>query len=87
MPFLIVERSFAHPMSESEVDHLFTLLEPCLNQHDVEWMHSYLSHDRTRMFCVFAASGVEPVRMAHRSAGISHGAVWPADRLPGDHDG
>lgn len=45
-------------------------------------MHSYLSDDRTRMFCVFEATDAETVRMAHRHAGVDHADVWRADRLP-----
>lgn len=81
MPILIVERSFDDPLDSA--DELFETLGPCLAQTGVEWIHSYLSKDGSRMFCVFQAADAETVRVAHRMARVDFDCVWVATRLSG----
>jgi hypothetical protein len=81
MAYLIVEKIFEQPLSEEQLDRLFTDLSPCLRQYQAEWLHSYLSTDRKRMVCSFEAADAESVRMAHRVAGVKFQRVWPALKL------
>lgn len=84
MPIMIVERTFTHPLTDQELEHLFAKLGPCLDQHEVRWVHSYLARDQTRMFCAFEAADADTVRTAHRAAGITYEAIWSAKRLAPD---
>lgn len=84
MPYLLMERTFEEPLSESALDQMFQRLGPCLEQHAIEWLRSYLSADRRRMICTFKAADAESVRMAYRTAGYSFEQVWQATVLPTD---
>ena len=84
MPYLVMERTFDEPMSDSDLAHMGERLGPCLQDHSVQWLRSYLSHDRRRMICTFQAADAESVRMAYRTAGYPFEQVWRAMVLPTD---
>jgi hypothetical protein len=76
MTHLIVEQTFAKPLTDEEHDRTAKRLDPCLEQHGARWMRSYLSADRLRMICEFEASDAEAVRSSYRSAGVAFERVW-----------
>lgn len=81
MPCLIMERTFDPPLTEEDLQQMTAGLAPCLRQFSVRWQHSYLSKDRTRLICAFAAADADTVRFAFRTAGVKPGTVWPAEVL------
>ena len=84
MPYLVMERTFDEPMSDADLARMGERLGPCLQDHSVQWLRSYLSNDRRRMICTFQAADAESVRMAYRTAGYPFEQVWRAMVLPTD---
>lgn len=54
---------------------------PCYATEGVEWIHSYVSRDRTRVVCELNAPDAEIIREAHRRFNIPFDRVWSADIL------
>ena len=78
MPSVIVEYSFAEPMSDEELSRMAARLDSCLEIRNGAWVRSSLSGDRKRMICEFEAPDAESVRDALRSARITFDRAWPA---------
>jgi hypothetical protein len=76
MAHLIVEQTFATPLTDEEHNRAALRLDPCLEAHGAQWMRSYLSTDRLRMVCEFEAADAEAVRASYRSAGAPFERVW-----------
>jgi hypothetical protein len=78
MARVMMEQSFAEPMSDEALGDFAKRLDPCLELRDGTWARSYVSSDRRRMVCEFEAPDAEAVRGALRSAGIPFDRVWTA---------
>jgi len=78
MASVIVEYSFAEPVSDEALAQMAQRFDPCLEIRNGAWVRSSLSGDRKRMVCEFDAPDADSVREALRSAGISFERVWPA---------
>ncbi len=76
MKYLIVEHSFDPPLKEEDLNNISERLGPCLEQHKIKAMRSYVSDDGSRMLCVFEAPDAESVRIAHRTANVDFDSVW-----------
>jgi len=67
MPRYIVERSFPHGLDIPANDEGASVCNAVIgnNAEDgVTWIHSYVSDDRTRTYCVYDASTPEAIRCA-----------------------
>jgi len=78
MPSVIVEYSFAQPVSDEELSRIAAKVDPCLEVRSGAWVRSSLSKDRKRMICEFEAPDADSVRDALRSSGVAFDRVWPA---------
>ena len=76
---LIVEQTFAVPLSDEEHSAIARRLDDCLAQHGARWLRSYIATDHRRMVCEFEAADAEAVRISYRSAGIEFDRVWTAE--------
>ncbi len=76
MKYLIVEHTFDPPLNEEDLNNISERLGPCLEQHKIKAMRSYVSDDGSRMLCVFEAPDAESVRIAHRTAKVDFDRVW-----------
>lgn len=74
----VVERTFAQPMTRSEVETMRTEAGPCLDIHRAVLARSFLSRDGRRMLCLFTAPDAETVRIINRQLELSLERVWPA---------
>ena len=81
MKTVLVLHAFPEPLSEKAVSDAFGRMKPCLEEYDVTWKRSYLTHDRLKMFCEFEAKDAETVRSACRSADVPVDGVWPVDKI------
>jgi Protein of unknown function (DUF4242) len=79
MSRIVVERSFAEPISDSDLQAVAARLGPCLEIYNVKWLHSCLATDRRRMVCEYEAADAESVRNVQREARAGFDRVWPAD--------
>jgi hypothetical protein len=78
VPRYLVERTFSDgllvPPGE-EGRRLLGSIVVCNTDRDVTWVHSYVSVDRHKTFCVYDAPNPEAVRRTARSNGL------PVDRI------
>ena len=78
MPRYMVERSFPNGLAIPVTDEgaKVCLVVVTKNAEDgVTWVHSYVSDDRTKTFCIYDASSPEAVRRAARRNDL------PVDRI------
>ena len=78
MPQYIVEHEYRTPLTDELHDEEAKRTDPCLQQHGVTWIASYLAVDRMKMVCEFEAGSQEHIRNALRSAEVPFARVWPA---------
>jgi hypothetical protein len=78
MPQYIVEYEYKTPFTDEKHNNEAARLDPCLAQHGVTWVASYLAVDRLKMMCEFEANSMEHIRDALRSADVPFARVWPA---------
>lgn len=78
MPRIIVERDLT-------ADHTFESLQAaedavawCLEEHQVQFIRSYYSSDKTRMICEYEAPDAEAVRTTQRVGGLPVARIWAA---------
>jgi hypothetical protein len=74
---VVVERSFAEPVSLDEVQAKEDAGQWCLDAHGVSFVRTFFSNDRKRMLCLYAAPDAEAVATAQRKAGMPVDRVWP----------
>lgn len=71
MPRYIVERAFPDTLdlpTNEEGDRLCRKIVSTNAEEGVTWVHSYVSQDRTRTFCVYDAPSPEAIReVGHRN--------------------
>ncbi|MGH3651163.1 MAG: DUF4242 domain-containing protein [Acidimicrobiia bacterium] len=78
MPRYLVERSFPDGLDippGSEGRRILLSIIACNHDRDVTWIHSYVSTERGKTFCVYDAPSPEAVRLSARSNGL------PVDRI------
>jgi hypothetical protein len=78
MPRYMIERTFADglqiPVNDEGVRICHTVVE--INTEDlVTWVHSYVSEDKTKTFCIYDAPSPEAIRRAARRNNL------PVDRI------
>jgi hypothetical protein len=78
MPRYMIERTFADGLAipiSSEGEKTCRVVDEKNAGHDVHWVHSYVSADRKKTFCIYDAPGPEAIR---RAAGATD---LPVDRI------
>ena len=78
MPRVIVERHFAAPVSDADVQAAKQRQDDCLENYDVTWIRSSLSTDRLHMVCEYDAADTESVRKVQYEARAKVDRIWPA---------
>jgi hypothetical protein len=68
MALFMIERNFASTLNVSEVD--FKAIVDINKQAGVHWLHSFLSADRRKTYCLYEAQSVDALREAARRAGM-----------------
>ena len=69
MPRYVVERDVPAGFPSRDRDGWLLLVERNADV-DVTWLHSYVSEDRTRMFCVYEGRSPEAIRRAAALNGL-----------------
>jgi len=73
MPRYMVERTFPDglnvPVNATGAEALCTIVKMNSEQ-DVTWVHSYVSSDKTRTFCIYDAPTPEAIRQVAESNGL-----------------
>ena len=79
MPRIVVERNFATPQSDADMEAVADRERPCLEVYGVAWRRSLLSEDRRRMVCKYEAADAESVRRVQREAEAQFDRIWSAE--------
>ncbi len=78
---VLVERSFAEPVSIEELQTKEDTNRWCLETHDVRFVRSYFARDRKRMLCLYSGPDAEAVRAAQREAEMPVDRVWAFEQI------
>lgn len=78
MPTIVMERTFAVPPTDEQLDAMKQKTEICLEVNDAARVSTYASGDRKRFICVFEGRDLESVRRAVESAGVEYESIWTA---------
>jgi uncharacterized protein DUF4242 len=78
MEIVVVERSFEQPLDINDMQATQKGFRWCLELHNVEFLHSYISSDRRRMICLYRAPDAESVRIVNATAKVQFDRVWSA---------
>lgn len=75
---VLVRRSFDAPVAFEELQAREQAHGWCLDSHQVRFLQSFLSIDRRRMLCLYAAPDAEAVRQVQRQTGLPVEQLWDA---------
>ncbi|MEH6811970.1 MAG: nickel-binding protein [Motiliproteus sp.] len=80
-PNVVVERHFEQPVTLQSIQKIEDAGSWCLETHQVKFVRTYFSRQRTRMICLYHAPDAEAVRLAQRKAEMPVDRVWAFQRL------
>jgi hypothetical protein len=75
---VLVQRGFEAPVTFDDLQAREAAHGWCLSQHQVRFLQSFLSLDRRRMLCLYAAPDAEAVRRVQHQAGLPVEQLWSA---------
>ncbi len=81
VPNVLVERSFAQPVTLAEVQSLEDAAARCLEAYGVRSVRTFFSLDRKRMLSLYEAPDAESVRLCQQKAAIPPDSVWAFQRI------
>jgi hypothetical protein len=73
---VLVARAFFQPVALEEIQAIEDKGAWCLDAHNVKFIRTFFSVDRTRMICLYKAPDAESVRLAQRQAMMPVEDVW-----------
>ncbi len=73
----VMEGTYA-PIGAAALNDLSHQTLSCYAERGIEWIQSYLSHDRTRLICELNAPDAESVRAAQHRIGVPYDRIWSA---------
>jgi hypothetical protein len=74
--YVFLERRFSPPLEPADVLALAAGAAGCFGMHRVNWRHSLLSSDGSRMLCSFDAPDMESARIAMRQSDVDTTNFW-----------
>jgi hypothetical protein len=77
----VIESTYPNGFTDEQWQNATQLLLPCYADHNIEWIRSYVSLDRTRMVCELNAPDAETIRQTHRKFEIPFDSLWSAQLL------
>jgi len=73
---LILERTFAEPLTSDDVAEGGRESKWCFDLHHVRWNGSFLARDGRRLICSFSAPDMESARLAMRDPDMDLSRLW-----------
>jgi hypothetical protein len=80
---VVVQRALPPGITLEFVEEKLKATDGCNNRLRLEHVGSYLSHDCSRMCCIYYSPDLESVRVANRESDVPFERVWSAERMPG----
>lgn len=80
----MVERTFPTGLAIPISDEGAAAIEKVINcnaEEDVTWLHSYVSHDKRRTYCIYDASTPEAIRSVAERNGLPVDSITPVSVL------
>ena len=74
----VFEVTYPVGFTQEQWDETNRYVLPYYAERGVEWVQSYVSRNRIRVFCELNAPNVEVIREAHRKIGMPFDRVWSA---------
>jgi hypothetical protein len=81
---VIVERVFAEPVTQADLDAAVERGRECFSVRGIRRVSTRASFDGRRMICEYDAPDAESVRVANDKANIPYERIWAARILPVD---
>lgn len=78
---VLVEKAFHPPATVEKWNQDIAVGIPCHQAHNVRWIRSMMSRDRSCVICEFEAPDAETVRRSFRKAGLPFVRIWTIDIL------
>jgi hypothetical protein len=69
------------PLSKTDWDEISHKMQHCCAEHEMEWLQSYISRDRTKVIYELIASNIQLVQEASHKLGITCDRIWSAEAL------
>ncbi len=82
MPIYLIEREFAERL-ELNAEGV-KLIEDSNTLEGVQWLHSFLTADKRRSYCLYEAPSAEAIMAAATRAGIPADVIVEVDRVTAD---
>jgi hypothetical protein len=82
MNLVVVERTFADPVTYESIKAAFERQPGCLEAHRVVYLKSYFARDQKRMLCLYEAPDTESVRRVQDKVQAPFDRAWPALAIP-----
>lgn len=76
MARILVEKHFNPPITQEKWDQDVAHGIPCHSAHNVHWIRSMMSRDRTQVICEFEAPDTDTVQRSFRKAGLPFVRIW-----------
>ena len=83
MELVLVERSFAQPVTFEDIQKQEEAGSWCLDTYNVRFLRTFFSKDRRRMVCLYEAPDAEAVRSAEQQAKVPFERAWTCQILQG----
>jgi hypothetical protein len=77
MSDIVVERHWASPLTDADIQAMLESAGGCLARHHCDWFGSLLSADGHELLCHYSAPDAESVRVALYEANSPRGSIWP----------
>jgi hypothetical protein len=84
---IVVFTEYDSPLSDEGNAGMSKRVFPCLELYGAGWVRSFLATDRLRMLCEFQAADTETLRLLLRSAKVTFGPTWRAEKHERRADG
>ena len=79
MSTVVMERVYAEPRSQEQIDGMNAKIVPCLDVNGITHKTTMINAERTRFICTFEAPDAQAVRRAIESSGVTYERIWAAD--------
>ena len=79
MPVYVIERNFAEQVSLTKED--VDAVDPVITQEGNDWLFSFLSADKKKMYCLYEAPNPDTILAAAKRLGLPADVIVPVDEI------
>jgi hypothetical protein len=75
----VIERNFAEQLDAANLDHIG--IKAVNDDVSIRWLHSFLSADKKKTYCLYEAPNAEAIREAARRLGMPADVIVEVDQI------